>query len=50
MPDEAQIHLLGKGANVRTVRVSAETLALFEALGRTAAEDYVFPSPKRKNL
>ncbi len=50
MPDGAQIHLLGKGANARTVRVSAETLALFEALGRTAAEDYVFPSPKRKDL
>ena len=47
LPDGAQIHLLGKGAKARTVRVSAETLALFEALGRTAAEDYVFPSPKR---
>ena len=47
LPDGAQIHLLGKGAKSRTVRVSAETLALFEALGRTAAEDYVFPSPKR---
>lgn len=47
MPDGAKIHLLGKGVKARTVRVSAETLALFEALGRTAAEDYVFPSPKR---
>ena len=47
LPDGAQVHLLGKGAKSRTVRVSAETLALFEALGRTAAEDYVFPSPKR---
>ena len=50
VPTGAQIHLLGKGAKARTVRDSAETLALFEALGRTAAEDYVFPSPKRKDL
>ena len=42
MPDGAKIHLLGKGALTRTVRVSAEALALFEALGRTAAEDYIF--------
>ena len=47
LPDGAQIHLLGKGAKARTVRVSAETLELSDTLGRTHAEDYIFPSPKR---
>ena len=45
--DGAQIYLLGKGAKARTVRFSAEILELFDTLGRTHAEDYIFPSPKR---
>jgi len=39
-----QVHLLGKGNRARTVRVSADTLALFETLGRGDAESYLFPS------
>ena len=42
-----QIHLLGKGSKRRVVRVSSDTLALFEGLGRGEAEAYVFPSPRR---
>tara|TARA_B100002051_G_scaffold274718_1_gene316550 strand:- start:855 stop:1445 length:591 start_codon:yes stop_codon:yes gene_type:complete len=45
--DGGQIHLLGKGAKRRTVRVSAATLDLFQELGRGDAEDFVFPSPRR---
>ena len=47
LPDGAQIHLLGKGAKARTIRVSAETFALFEAIGCTHVEDYVVRNPKR---
>ena len=39
--------LFGKGAKARTIRVSAETFALFEAIGCTHVEDYVVRNPKR---
>ena len=42
-----QVHLLGKGSKPRTVRISTTTLELFEALGRGAPEDWLFPSKKR---
>ena len=43
-----QIHLLGKGRKARTVRVSSDTLELFQSLGRGEADSYVFPSPRRE--
>ena len=43
-----QIDLLGKGSKARTVRVSAETLLLFEGLGRGEPDDWVFPSNRRE--
>jgi site-specific recombinase XerD len=39
-----QVHLLGKGSKARTVRISADTLALIESLGRGAADSWLFPS------
>lgn len=41
-----QVHLLGKGSKSRTVRVSGETLALLESLGRNNADSWLFPSPR----
>ena len=43
-----QNHLFGKGSKRRVVRVSSNTLALFEGLGRGEAEASVFPSPLGK--
>ena len=40
LSDGGQIHLLGKGSKRRVVRVSSDTLALFESLGRGEAEAY----------
>ena len=37
-----QVHLLGKGSKSRVVRVSGDTVALFESLGRGAPTEYVF--------
>jgi site-specific recombinase XerD len=48
LDDGGQIHLFGKGSKRRVVRVSSDTLALFEGLGRGEAEAYVFPSPRGK--
>ena len=48
LDDGGQIHLFGKGSKRRVVRVSGDTLALFEGLGRGEAEAYVFPSPRGK--
>lgn len=48
LDDGGQIHLFGKGSKRRLVRVSSDTLALFEGLGRGEAEAYVFPSPRGK--
>ena len=48
LSDGGPIHLLGKGSKRRVVRVSSDTLALFEGLGRGEAEAYVFPSPRGK--
>ena len=44
-----QIHLLGKGSKSRTVRISSDSLALFEQLGRGEASSIVFPSSRRKS-
>ena len=48
LSDGGQIHLLGKGCKARTVRVSSDTLELFQSLGRGEADSYVFPSPRRR--
>jgi site-specific recombinase XerD len=48
LDDGGQVHLLGKGSKRRVVRVSSDTVALFEGLGRGESESYVFPSPRRK--
>ena len=42
-----QVTLLGKGSKQRTVRISVETLELFEALGRRESGDWVFPSNRK---
>jgi integrase len=39
-----QIRLLGKASKQRNVRISVETLELFESLGRRESGDWVFPS------
>ena len=41
------VRLLGKGSKPRTIRVSTDTLALFESLGRGEPGDWLFPSNKR---
>jgi site-specific recombinase XerD len=38
-----QVHILGKAGKTRTLRISADTLALLESLGRGPANDWVFP-------
>lgn len=43
LSDGGQIHLFGKGSKARTVRVSSDTLELFQSLGRGEADGYVFP-------
>ena len=43
-----QVHLLGKGGKARTVRISGDTLALFERLGRGENRSFVFPSPRTR--
>jgi len=42
-----QVHLLGKGSKPRTIRVSTGTLEIFESLGRSEPEDWLFPSGRR---
>lgn len=44
LEDGGQVHLLGKGSKARTVRISAATLQLIEALGRGEPEAWLFPS------
>lgn len=46
LDDGGQVHLLGKGGKARTVRISGDTLALFERLGRSENCSFVFPSPR----
>ena len=46
LDDGGQPHILGKGSKRRVVRVSSDTLALFEGLGRGEAEIDVFPSSR----
>ncbi len=41
LDDGGQIHLFGRGAKRRTVRVSAATLDLVQKLGRDEAENFV---------
>ena len=43
----AQVHLVGKGSKARTIRVSSETLSLFESLGRKEEDSFLFPSNRR---
>ncbi|MEC8213879.1 MAG: tyrosine-type recombinase/integrase, partial [Cyanobacteriota bacterium] len=38
LSDGGQIHLFGKGSKARTVRVSSDTLELFQSLGRGEAD------------
>ena len=47
LDDGGQIHLLGKGSKPRTVRVSTETLELFESLSRCEPDEWLFPSDRR---
>jgi site-specific recombinase XerD len=44
LDDGGQVHLLGKGKKVRTVRISSETLQLIEFLGRGHPNAWLFPS------
>lgn len=45
---DGQIHLMGKGSKARTIRVSADTMALFHSIKPEGAseDDWVFPSPR----
>ena len=47
LEEGGNVRLLGKGSKPRTIRVSTDTLALFESLGRGKPEDWLFPSNKR---
>lgn len=40
--NDGQVHLLGKGSKLRVVRVSCDTVTLFESLGRDAPHDFIF--------
>ena len=42
LDEGGQIHLFGKGSKRRVVRVSGDTMDLFESLGRGAPSDYIF--------
>ena len=47
LDEGGQVHLLGKGSKNRVVRVSPDTLKLFESLGRGEPEVWLFPSDRR---
>ena len=47
LDEGGNVRLLGKGSKPRTIRVSADTLALFESLGRGEPGDWLFPRNKR---
>ena len=47
LDEGGNVRLLGKGNKPRTIRVSNDTLALFESLGRGEPGDWLFPSNKR---
>ena len=47
LDEGGNVRLLGKGSKPRTIRVSTDTLALFESLGRGESGDWLFPSNKR---
>lgn len=40
------VHLVGKGSKARSVRISSDTLALFESLGRRDGDCFLFPSSR----
>ena len=40
--DGGQVHLLGKGSKSRVVRISGDTMALFESIGRDAPDEWIF--------
>ena len=44
LDEGGNVRLLGKGSKPRTIRVSTDTLALFESLGRGEPDDWFFPS------
>ena len=43
-----QIHLIGKGSKSRAVRISSDSLALFEQLGRGEASGFVLFKPQNR--
>ena len=47
LDEGGNVRLLGKGSKPRTIRVSTDTLKLFESLGRGEPGDWLFPSNKR---
>jgi len=47
LDEVGQVHLLGKGSKPRTIRVSTGTLEIFESLGRSEPEGWLFPSERR---
>ena len=48
LDEGGNVRLLGKGSTPRTIRVSTDTIALFESLGRGEDDSYLFPSPRCK--
>ncbi len=48
LDEGGQVHLLGKGCKTRVVRVSSDTLKLFESLGRGEPEVWLFPSDRSR--
>ena len=49
LSDGGQVHLFGKGSKARTVRVSSDTLELFQSLGRGEADGYAFRVPEERD-
>ena len=47
LDEGGNVRILGKGSKPRTIRVSTDTLKLFESLGRGEPGDWLFPSNKR---
>ena len=50
LSDGGQIHLLGKGAKVRTVRVSSDMLELFSRLGAAKLTAMYFRYPVETDI
>jgi len=47
LEDSGNVRLLGKGSKPSTIRVSTDTLKLFESLSRGEPGDWLFPRNKR---